>query len=74
MIVYVQYSGYDGASPSGKASAFGADIRGFESLRPSQIERKDISSSFSLISPLLSGDFLLVRLLILYLLLKYGLI
>ena len=25
-----------GASPSGKAAAFGAAIRGFESLRPSQ--------------------------------------
>ena len=30
----VQYYGI-GASPSGKASVFGADIRGFESLRPS---------------------------------------
>ena len=27
-----------GASPSGKASAFGADIRWFESSRPSQTE------------------------------------
>lgn len=27
--------GYSGASPSGKAAAFGADIRGFESSRPS---------------------------------------
>ena len=26
-----------GASPSGKAAAFGADIRGFESSRPSLI-------------------------------------
>lgn len=28
-------SGYLGVSPSGKAAAFGAAIRGFESLRPS---------------------------------------
>lgn len=29
-----------GASPSGKASAFGADIRWFESSRPSQTEQR----------------------------------
>ena len=63
-----------GAWPSGKALDSGSRDRRFESYRPSQIERKDIFISFSLISPLLLGDFLLVWLLILYLLLKYGLI
>lgn len=31
-----------GASPSGKASAFGADIRWFESSRPSQNKDKSL--------------------------------
>ena len=31
-----------GASPSGKASAFGADIRRFESCRPSQNSDKTL--------------------------------
>jgi hypothetical protein len=30
---------FNGAWPSGKAPVFGTGIRGFESLRPSQIER-----------------------------------
>ncbi len=29
----------DGVSPSGKASAFGADIRGFESLYPIHLKK-----------------------------------
>lgn len=31
-----------GVSPSGKASAFGADIRRFESCHPSQIQGKTL--------------------------------
>ena len=36
-----------GDSPSGKASAFGADIRGFESLIPSQENESPSGLSFS---------------------------
>ncbi len=42
-----------GASPSGKASVFGADIRGFESLRPSHIEQISSGRSFLISSSLL---------------------
>ena len=63
----------NGGWPSGKAPGFGPGIRGFESLTPSQIERNNISSSFSSLFPLLSGAFLLVRLLISYLPLYFAL-
>jgi hypothetical protein len=34
-------------SPSGKASAFGADIRGFESLHPSQAQARPFGRVFA---------------------------
>ena len=50
-------------SPSGKASAFGADIRGFESLHPSQIKQRPLWSLFysqSLDEKLQFDDYLLM--------------
>ena len=38
-----------GASPSGKASAFGADIRRFESCRPSQHKKAALYERFFLV-------------------------
>lgn len=70
---YLILSVINGAWPSGKAAAFGAAIRRFESCRPSQIERNNISSSFSSLFPLLSGAFLSVRLLISHLPLYFAL-
>ena len=38
-----------GASPSGKASAFGADIRWFESSRPARVKKSSEMTTFSFI-------------------------
>ena len=49
ILFYIQSQQTNGVSPSGKASAFGADIRRFESCHPSHFLQTAIFGSFFII-------------------------